>query len=201
MKRFVIILTLTFAASALCNAQNYLQHLQEKKDGQGDVTVTQSKEIDELVNKANTLSVTTPTATKKRSNKETDDTESEKEITHTRKIANTEPRNETGEDTESPMVDTRRKVLRKSYKVNGYRVQVFAGGNSRNDKIKAQRIGNEIKQAFPEQPIYVHFYSPRWICRIGNFRSFEEANNILHQIKKMGYKQACIVSGKITVPY
>ena len=35
MKRFVIILTLTFAASALCNAQNYLQHLQEKKDGQG----------------------------------------------------------------------------------------------------------------------------------------------------------------------
>ena len=201
MKRFVIILTLTIAASALCNAQNYLQHLQKKKDGQGDVTVTQSKEIDELVNKANTLSVTTPTATKKRSNKETDDTESEKETTHTRKIANTEPRNETGEDTESPMVDTRRKVLRKSYKVNGYRVQVFAGGNSRNDKIKAQRIGNEIKQAFPEQPVYVHFYSPRWICRIGNFRSFEEANNILHQIKKMGYKQACIVSGKITVPY
>lgn len=201
MKRFVIILTLTFAASALCNAQNYLQHLQGKKDGQGDVTVTQSKEIDELVNKANTLSVTTPTATKKRSNKETDDTESEKETTHTRKIANTEPRDETNEDTESPMVDTRRKVLRKSYKVNGYRVQVFAGGNSRNDKIKAQRIGNEIKQAFPEQPVYVHFYSPRWICRIGNFRSFEEANNILHQIKKMGYKQACIVSGKITVPY
>lgn len=172
-----------------------------KKDGQGDVTVTQSKEIDELVNKANTLSVTTPTATKKRSNKETDDTESEKETTHTRKIANTEPRDETNEDTESPMVDTRRKVLRKSYKVNGYRVQVFAGGNSRNDKIKAQRIGNEIKQAFPEQPVYVHFYSPRWICRIGNFRSFEEANNILHQIQKMGYKQACIVSGKITVPY
>ena len=91
--------------------------------------------------------------------------------------------------------------MRKSYKVDGYRVQVFAGGNSRNDKVKAQRIGNDIKQAFPEQPVYVHFYSPRWICRIGNFRTFEEANNILHQIQKMGYKQACIVSGKITVPY
>ena len=94
-----------------------------------------------------------------------------------------------------------KKVMRRSYKVNGYRVQVFAGGNSRNDKIKAQNAGNAVKQAFPSQPVYVHFYSPRWICRVGNFRTYEEANAILHQVKKMGYKQACIVSGKINVAY
>ena len=56
MKRFVIILTLALAATAQGNAQNYMQHLKEKNNGQGNVTVTQSKEIDELVNNANTLS-------------------------------------------------------------------------------------------------------------------------------------------------
>lgn len=102
---------------------------------------------------------------------------------------------------EIPTVDMRKKVMRRSYKVNGYRVQVFAGGNSRNDKIKAQNAGNAVKMAFPSQPIYVHFYSPRWICRMGNYRTYAEANAILQQVKKMGYKQACIVSGKITVAY
>ena len=98
-------------------------------------------------------------------------------------------------------IDMRKKMPRRSYKVNGYRVQVFAGGNSRNDKLKAQKAGNEIKAVFPEQPVYVHFYSPRWICRLGNFRTYEEASAILKQIKGMGYNQACIVSGKITVAY
>ena len=191
MKRFVIILTLALAATAQGNAQNYMQHLKEKNNGQGNVTVTQSKEIDELVNNANTLSVSTP-ATKVNRQKDSS--------RHQVKVTPEEATHDTKEDTESPAVDTRKKVMRKSYKVDGYRVQVFAGGNSRNDKIKAQRTGNDIKQSFPELPVYVHFYSPRWICRVGNFRTFEEANNILHQIQEMGYKQACIVSGKITVP-
>ena len=47
MKRFVIILTLALAATAQGNAQNYMQHLKEKNNGQGNVTVTQSKEIKE----------------------------------------------------------------------------------------------------------------------------------------------------------
>lgn len=100
-----------------------------------------------------------------------------------------------------PTVDMRKKMPRRSYKVNGYRVQVFAGGNSRNDKMKAQEAGNKVKMAYPELPVYVHFYSPRWICRVGNFRSYEEANIVLKRVRNMGYKQACIVSGKITVAY
>ena len=88
-----------------------------------------------------------------------------------------------------------------SYKVNGYRVQVFAGGNSRVDRQKAENIGNKLKMEFPTEPIYVHFYSPRWICRMGNYRSYEEANKMLKQIQRMGYKQACLVQGKITIQY
>lgn len=102
---------------------------------------------------------------------------------------------------DTPVVDTRKKVMRNSRKVDGYRVQAFAGGNSRADRNKAQSIGDNIKQHYPTEPIYVHFYSPRWICRVGNYRSFGEANAMLQKVKALGYKTACIVKGKITVQY
>ena len=98
-----------------------------------------------------------------------------------------------------PTVDMRKKVMRGSRKVTGYRVQAFAGGNTRADKMKAQQAGNDIKMRFPDQPIYVHFYSPRWICRVGNYRSLGEAEKMLYAVRKMGYKAATIVKGKITV--
>ena len=52
---------------------------------------------------------------------------------------------------------------------------------------------------YPDQPVYVHFYSPRWICRIGNYRTYEEANQMLRLVKEMGYSAATIVKGQITV--
>ena len=55
------------------------------------------------------------------------------------------------EEKETPVVDMRKKVMRKSYKVTGYRVQAFAGGNSRNDRLKAEQTGNQLKVHFPEQ--------------------------------------------------
>lgn len=100
-----------------------------------------------------------------------------------------------------PAVDTSEKMMRNSRKVTGYRIQAYSGGNSRADREKANRIGDAIKMKYPDQPVYVHFYSPRWICRVGNFRSYSEAAQVLKGIKAMGYSQACIVKGKITVGY
>lgn len=105
------------------------------------------------------------------------------------------------EETEMPVVDMRKKVMRRSYKVTGYRVQIFAGGNSRTDRLKAEQTGNNIKMKFPDQPVYVHFYSPRWICRMGNFRTLGEAQKVLAKVKALGYRQACLVKGQITVQY
>lgn len=230
MKRITTLFSMAFCITATATAQSYTQHLQEKRQGMGSVTVTQSEEIDKLVNTANVSARQQdakadtkgkqPSATSANTQQHTSTTSPQ----HTSSAATHEPahhepapRHETprkdnasqhdttpkrsAEEAEEPVVDTRKKVMRRSYKVNGYRVQVFAGGNSRNDKIKAQQAGNSVKAAFPSQPIYVHFYSPRWICRMGNYRTYEEANAILTQVKKMGYKQACIVSGKITVAY
>ena len=66
---------------------------------------------------------------------------------------------------------------------------------------EAEKTGREINALFPGEPVYVHFYSPRWICRMGNYRTYEEAHQILNAVKKLGYKSAIIVKGKITVPY
>ena len=108
---------------------------------------------------------------------------------------------ENDENFDIPTVDMRKKVMRGSHKVTGYRVQAFAGGNSRADRVKAEKIGNMIKMRFPDLPVYVHFYSPRWICRVGNFRSQSEAMRVLRQVRAMGCKGACMVKGKITVQY
>ena len=241
MNRFFFFISMLLCFTASAAAQNYTQHLQEKRQDKANVTVVQSHEIEELVNGANVsakkpesvtkLAVgttqknnntnTSNTPTKKQNNQEaahakpaapihngdsahtaTHDSATRHEPTtrHEQSVAAESHKTETAE-TEIPSVDMRKKVMRRSYKVNGYRVQVFAGGNSRDDKIKAQNAGNAVKQAFPSQPVYVHFYSPRWICRVGNFRTYEEASAVLHQVKKMGYRQACIVSGKINVAY
>ena len=228
-------LCLLIGLTAASQAQTYTQHLQEKQQGKASVSVTQSHEIEELVNGANvsaraqepvvrhqtpSTSTQNNTPTKKQNNQEAvpqkhstpqhngDSARAvNREQPQRHETGNTPQRDshkvESSQDTEAetPQVDMRKKVMRRSYKVNGYRVQVFAGGNSRNDKIKAQNAGNAVKMAFPNQPVYVHFYSPRWRCRVGNFRTYEEANAVLRQVKKMGYKQACIVSGKINVAY
>ena len=114
---------------------------------------------------------------------------------------NTAKSNDTDTTPMAPVVDTSKKMMRNSYKVTGYRIQAFSGGNSRADREKANQIGDAIKMKYPDQPVYVHFYSPRWICRVGNYRSYGEAAQMLRAIKAMGYKQACIVKGKINIAY
>ena len=254
MRRFFTLFCLALCITAAASAQSYTQHLQNEKQGKGNVTVTQSREIEELVNSANVSArqaqqtptaaqhnTTTPQTKKQNTTAEQpqhknvattpqqhkgdsahkSNKEKEKELPTTGTHHETQqptqrhetqqpqhheaqrPADSSASDAveKEPVVDMRKKVMRRYYKTNGYRVQVFAGGNSRDDKIKAQNAGNAVKRAFPSQPIYVHFYSPRWICRMGNYRTYQEASAILSQVRKMGYKQACIVSGKITVAY
>ena len=95
--------------------------------------------------------------------------------------------------------DLSKKVVRGGRKVWGYRVQVFGGGSTRADRQKAEQIGKELKEKMPSQPVFVHFISPRWTCRVGNFRKADHANTLLKTVKKLGYKQACIVKTVVVV--
>ena len=223
MKKFVTLLFILTCATIHSEAQSFLDHLQKKEPGKASVKVSQSKDIDELVNGKVKIPITTlpqaPTTSKSKQDdkpsihpltphKQDKITDKTKEDRNNKQesSAKTTERRATKEDTSTfeldiPTIDMRKKVMRKSYKINGYRVQAFAGGNSRADRLRAESIRDNIKQVLPNEPIYVHFYSPRWICRVGNYRSYEEAARILKQVKGLGYKQACIVRGKITVQY
>ena len=167
----------------------FTQRLQQSDTGEGKVTVKQSKEIDDLVNGSSNTSASTSTTNRK---------QEEKEKYNQQSIVQSEGRDST--DISDTTTDNNKKVM-KGYKVSGYRVQVYAGGNSRNDRIKAEKTGEEIKSLFPGVPVYVHFYSPRWICRMGNYRTYEEAHDVLTRVKNLGYQSAIIVKGKITVQY
>ena len=204
MKQFAAALMICFASANMACAQSFIGDLKTKKNGQGTVTVTQSKEIDELVDKARLVKSTPATP---QTAQHHDNTAAAHQQGQNKTADGAAPREQhaaprTAPDTEQPTANanTGKKVMRNSKKVMGYRVQVFSGGNSGADKQKAERIGSSIKQLYPELPVYVHFYSPRWICRVGNFRTYQEAANVLKNIKSMGYPQACIVKGKISVP-
>ena len=197
MKQLLITIALCVGCITAADAQStFTERLQKSNTGEGKISVTQDKSIDALVNGASAVTKQPENIKPEQKEKVTppkdkaDDKEKEKVAPKDNEAVVVVP------DT----VDMHKKVM-KGYKVNGYRVQVFAGGNSRNDRLKAERAGENIKSAMPGIPVYVHFYSPRWICRIGNYRTYEEAHEVLRRVKQLGYDSAIIVKGKITVQY
>ena len=80
----------------------------------------------------------------------------------------------------------------------GYRIQVYFGDNSRKGKSEARAAGLRFRNYFPNQRVYVSFVSPHWLCRVGDFRTNEEAREVLSQIRSMGiFREAVIVKSKI----
>ena len=196
MKHFIQILVLCIGIPMGAGAQTFTQRLQKTVAGQGSVTIHQSDSIDKLVNSAmlttkssSTTATTTPTTPKPA----TPSTPS--------KTAPNSPSSPTNTTSTTVIPDTMPKMIRNGHKITGYRVQAFAGGNSRKDRQQAEQTRNAIKSHYPNVPVYVHFYSPRWICRVGNYRTYEEAHQMLVSLRDLGFDQATIVKGKITVAY
>ena len=146
-------MTLCISCISAADAQSsFTQRLQQSKNGEGQITVTQDKAIDELVNgpavvparpKTNTTTQQKPAEKKDKDNNTA--TNQEKDKKQEPKVVVVEHRDSTTIDTPE---EIQKKVM-KGVKVAGYRVQVFAGGNTRNDRLKAERIGSEIKGLFP----------------------------------------------------
>lgn len=209
-------------------AQTFTDRLRQYEDGKGRVTITQSADVENLVNNAvlvpqqakpttpqpSTTQPTqqhgqpqqyVPTTPRTQENSSTTSSQATRNTPTTPRQQTTattpskQQQQQTTDNEETTTPDTSKKIIRGGKKVQGYRVQVFSGGNSRADRQKAERIGAAMKSHFPDQPVYVHFYSPSWKCRMGNYRTTEEARLILSQVKQLGYSSACIVKGTITV--
>ena len=86
-------------------------------------------------------------------------------------------------------------------KVPVYRVQVYAGNNTRRARTEAQTVGDSIQALFPELPVYTNFQPPRWLCRVGDYRSIEEADAMMRQLRATGrFKEVSIVRDQINIP-
>ncbi len=86
-------------------------------------------------------------------------------------------------------------------KVPGYRIQAYAGNNTRLAKNEAYAVASRIKEYFPELAVYTLFNPPRWLCRAGDFRSIEEADAMMRKLRATGvFKEVSIVKEQINIP-
>lgn len=89
----------------------------------------------------------------------------------------------------------------KVLKISGYRVQAYAGNNTRQAKNDAHNVASRIREYFPDLVVYTSFNPPRWLCRVGDFRSIEEADAMMRKLKATGvFKEVSIVRDQINIP-
>lgn len=84
----------------------------------------------------------------------------------------------------------------------GYRIQLFSD-NKRNSREEAELRSDVVAQDMPQIPIYVTYLSPFWRLRVGDYRTFEEANAQMQQLKKKFPKYSVemrIVKDEIVLP-
>ena len=84
----------------------------------------------------------------------------------------------------------------------GYRVQVYAGNNSRTARNEATNMASKSERnIFRIWKTYAFFTSPRWLCRVGDFRSIEEADAMMRKLRATGvFKEVSIVKDQINIP-
>ena len=100
----------------------------------------------------------------------------------------------------SAAVDAQQRMPRKRLRIAGWRIQVFSGGNTHNDKIEAQTLGNRARIWYSEHTVYTHFKSPHWTCRIGDFQKREDAEELLKQMRRSGrFPKAAIIKSIINI--
>lgn len=73
---------------------------------------------------------------------------------------------------------------RQSVMITVYRIQLFSDNRSRTAKSEAERKASKVRNAFPRLDVYVTFTSPFWRLRAGNYRSYEEANKMMQELKR-----------------
>ena len=178
-------------------AQTFLDRLQKPAEGQGTITLHQDSALSSLV-----LDPQSTVKPERRENTQppTPNTSTSNTSTPNTPTPNTStPNTSTTPNTPTPNTSTPNSG-RTRHVIQGYRIQAYAGGNSRQDRKNAERTANNLRTQLPVGvPVSAHFYPPRWICYVGAYRTREEAQQMLRTVKNLGYSQALIVRGKVTI--
>ncbi len=177
LRRFLILLFFPLSVSA---QQTFTEHLTRRVAGEGTVTLSQDAEIEALVNGVAARPSAVPSA------RQTPPNHSKKQ----------------NADDDSSSEESASEAQMHRTQAIGFRIQVYAGGNNRKSKSEAYRMGDMVRSYFDDVNVYTHFISPRWVCRVGDFKTREEA---VEQLRKMRltqkFNEASIVKSKIIVYY
>ena len=88
-------------------------------------------------------------------------------------------------------------------KMSGYKIQVFSGNDQRKSKDEAYYKQRLINDNFADMETVVFFKSPRWILRAGNFKTREEANEAMKEMRgqfpNFG-KEMYLISDTVKIP-
>ena len=80
----------------------------------------------------------------------------------------------------------------------GYRIQIYAGGNTRLSKEEALKAAQYVKDNYPEIPVYTEFVAPRWVCRVGDYKTIEEADKAMRMLKQSrSFKEIAILPNQL----
>lgn len=90
----------------------------------------------------------------------------------------------------------------KPEQVEGYRVMVYSGNNSRAARDEANAMAKYMRENFPGAEVYVVFESPIRACLYGDYRTREEAEAVMYRLKATKkFKEISVRRGLINLPY
>lgn len=72
---------------------------------------------------------------------------------------------------------------------NGFRIQVYSSNNQRVAARESSEIAEKVRNLSLGLDIYRTYHAPFWRVRVGNFRTQDEANEVLDELKDVLQKQ------------
>ena len=90
----------------------------------------------------------------------------------------------------------------KTPEVEGYRVMVYSGNNSRQARDEANAMAEYMRTKFPGSEVYVVFEPPIRSCLYGDYRTREEAEAVMYRLKATRkFKEISVKKCMINLPY
>ena len=167
---------------SILHAQTFTEYLTRSKAGEGSVILHHDSDIEALVNGQISYANIAPAAKRNAA----------PVVQHTDSLL-------TGD---SSATETLQPIYGRRMRATGFRIQVYAGGNNRQAKAEAYRMAGLVRSTFSDVSVYTNFISPRWTCRVGDFKTREEAAEMLHRMREtQKFREATIVKSQIVLLY
>jgi predicted small secreted protein len=86
--------------------------------------------------------------------------------------------------------------------VEGFRVLVYSGNNSRAARDEANQMAKFMRENFPGAEVYVEFNPPIRSCQYGDYRTREEAEAVMYRLKaSKKFKEISVKKCMINLPF